>query len=246
LDRYGYEFERYVRSKFRIAENQAPEDYLIYDGDDEVLASWLEKSPVQSRLFPFSLERKLKEGASIKGNKIEIKTDTKTISMTTDNLAFKRREFTLSWNEAKGIDWGTILLFGGGLALGDLMFSTGLAEWLGSGLAHQLQAHSTLGLVALFTAVAIFLSETTSNTASATMVVPVAMAVSEAAGVNPLQPALAATLGASMGFMLPVSTPPNAIVYGTGCVPLLRMVKYGVVLDVFGSAMIIGVVMWLV
>ncbi len=89
LDRYGYEFERYVRSKFRVAENQAPEDYLIYDGDDAVLESWLEKSPVQSRLLPFSLERQLKEGASLNGNKIEIKTDTKTISMTTDNLALE-------------------------------------------------------------------------------------------------------------------------------------------------------------
>jgi sodium-dependent dicarboxylate transporter 2/3/5 len=130
--------------------------------------------------------------------------------------------------------------------LGDLMFSTGLAEWLGSGLAHQLQAHSTLGLVALFTAVAIFLSETTSNTASATMVVPVAIAVAQAAGVDPLAPALAASLGASMGFMLPVSTPPNAIVYGSGCVPLLKMVKYGVVLDLVAFAVIVPVTTWFV
>ena len=159
---------------------------------------------------------------------------------------FNRRKFTLSWNEAKGIDWGTILLFGGGLALGDLMFSTGLAEWLGAGLAHKLQAHTTLGLVALFTAVAIFLSETTSNTASATMVVPVAIAVAQASGVDPVAPALAACLGASMGFMLPVSTPPNAIVYGSGCVPLLKMVKHGVVLDLVGFAVIVPVTTWFV
>jgi sodium-dependent dicarboxylate transporter 2/3/5 len=159
---------------------------------------------------------------------------------------FRRSEFTLTWKEAKRIDWGTILLFGGGIALGNLMVTTGLATWLGEGLSGGLKVDTTFGLVVLFTLVAVAVSEMTSNTASATMVVPVAMAVSEAAGVNPLQPALAATLGASMGFMLPVSTPPNAIVYGTGCVPLLRMVKYGVVLDVFGSAMIIGVVMWLV
>lgn len=159
---------------------------------------------------------------------------------------FKRREFTLSWSEARGIDWGTILLFGGGLALGELMFSTGLADWLGSGLAHKLQAHTTLGLVALFTAVAIFLSETTSNTASATMVIPVAIAVAQAAGVDPVAPAMAACLGASMGFMLPVSTPPNAIVYGSGCVPLLKMVKFGVVLDLVGFAVIVPVTTWFV
>jgi len=161
-------------------------------------------------------------------------------------VEFGRREFTLGWNEAKRIDWGTILLFGGGLALGDLMFSTGLARWLGEGLAGGLQAHSTLGLVSLFTAVAILLSETTSNTASATMVVPVAIAVAQAAGVDPTPPALAACLGASMGFMLPVSTPPNAIVYGSGCVPLLKMVKYGALLDLVGFLVIVPVTTWFV
>jgi solute carrier family 13 (sodium-dependent dicarboxylate transporter), member 2/3/5 len=78
------------------------------------------------------------------------------------------------------------------------------------------------------------------------MTVPVAIAVAQAAGVNPLQAALAATLGSSMGFMLPVSTPPNAIVYGSGCVPLLKMVRYGLLLDVAGWVMIVVVVNWLV
>jgi len=157
-----------------------------------------------------------------------------------------RWEFTLSWREAVRIDWGTILLFGGGMALGELMFSTGLAQWIGEGLAHALNAKSVMGLIILFTGVAILVSETTSNLASATMVVPVAIAVSQAAGVNPLQPALAACLGASMGFMLPVSTPPNAIVYGSGCIPLLKMVKHGALLDLVGFAVIVAVTTWLV
>jgi sodium-dependent dicarboxylate transporter 2/3/5 len=154
-------------------------------------------------------------------------------------------EFTLSWREARRIDWGTLLLFGGGLALGELMFSTGLARWIGEGLANAMQAKSTLGLVILFTAIATIVSETTSNLASATMVVPVAIAVAEAAGVNPVQPALAACFGASMGFMLPVSTPPNAIVYGSGCIPLWRMVRYGAVLDLVGFAVIVPVMTWI-
>jgi sodium-dependent dicarboxylate transporter 2/3/5 len=161
-------------------------------------------------------------------------------------VSLRKMEFTLSWREAVRIDWGTILLFGGGLALGDLMFSTGLARWIGEGLAGALNAKSLFGLVALFTAVAILLSETTSNTAAATMVVPVAIAVSKAAGVDPLPPALAACLGASMGFMLPVSTPPNAIVYGSGFVPLLKMVRYGLLLDLVGFAVIVPVTTWLV
>lgn len=161
-------------------------------------------------------------------------------------VSFRRGEFTLTWREAARIDWGTILLFGGGLALGELMFSTGLARWMGERLAGALHAQSLLGLVALFTAVAIVLSETTSNTASATMVVPVAIAVAQAAGVDPLPPALGACLGASMGFMLPVSTPPNAIVYGSGCVPLLRMVRHGAMLDLVGFLVIVPVTTWLV
>jgi sodium-dependent dicarboxylate transporter 2/3/5 len=155
-------------------------------------------------------------------------------------------QFTLSWREAVRIDWGTILLFGGGMALGDLMFSTGLAKWIGEGLAHAFNAKSTFGLILLFTAVATLVSETTSNLASATMVVPVAIAVAQGAGVNPVQPALAACLGASMGFMLPVSTPPNAIVYGSGCIPLLKMVRFGVWLDLIGFAVIVAVTTWLV
>jgi sodium-dependent dicarboxylate transporter 2/3/5 len=161
-------------------------------------------------------------------------------------INIRRGEFTLSWRDAAKIDWGTILLFGGGLALGELMFSTGLAKWIGEGVAHGLKASTVLGLTMLFAALGAIMSETTSNTASAAMVVPVAIAVSEAAGVPPLQPALAACLGASLGFMLPVSTPPNAIVYGSGLVPVRTMIRHGLMLDAVGWAAVVLVVMWIV
>lgn len=154
-------------------------------------------------------------------------------------------QFTLGWAQARRIDWGTILLFGGGLSLGEAMFSTGLARWMGEGLAHSLHAHTALGLTVLFAMIAVLLTETTSNTATANMIIPVAIAVAEAARVNPLEPALAACLGASLAFMLPVSTPPNAIVFSSGCVPLLQMLRHGVVLDLFGIAAILAVVHWL-
>jgi sodium-dependent dicarboxylate transporter 2/3/5 len=159
---------------------------------------------------------------------------------------FRRGEFTIGWAQARRIDWGTILLFGGGLAMGEAMFSTGLARWIGEGLAHSFNAQTALGLTILFAVIGVLLTETTSNTAAANMVVPVAIAVAEAAQVNPVPPAVAACLGASLAFMLPVSTPPNAIVFGTGCVPLLKMVKHGLVLDLIGIAAIIGVCHWLV
>lgn len=151
---------------------------------------------------------------------------------------WKRREFTLTWDDAVKIDWGTIFLFGGGLTLGDLMFSTGLAEAIGNGLVSLTHAESMLGITFLFTLLAAAVSETTSNTASANMLVPIAIAVAKAARVNPLLPALGACLGSSMGFMLPVSTPPNAIVYGSGCIPIATMVRYGLLLDVIGVLVI--------
>lgn len=155
----------------------------------------------------------------------------------------KRETFTLEWRDAAGIDWGTILLFAGGMSLGELMFSSGLAHWIGEGLAGVFQAHSVIGLTLLFTAVGIIVSETTTNTASATMVVPIAIAVSQAAGVDPLKPALAACLGCSMGFLLPVSTGPNAMAYGTGCVPLRAMMRHGIWLDVVGCVVIVVTVL---
>jgi len=161
-------------------------------------------------------------------------------------VSWRRGEFTLTWREARHIDWGTIILFGGGLAMGDAMFKTGLAKWVGEGLAGAMQAQSTLGLVVLFTVVGVLLTETTSNTATANMAVPVAIAVAQAAGVSPLQPALAACLGASLAFMLPVSTPPNAVVYGSGCVPLPKMLRHGVVVDLVSMVAIVATVYWLV
>jgi len=161
-------------------------------------------------------------------------------------LDWRTRRPTLSWDEALRIDWGIVLLYGGGLAMGQLAFSTGLAEAMGRGITSWLPSQSPLALTMLFAGVAIVLSEATSNTASANMIVPIAIAVSQAAGIDPLQPALGATLGASMGFMLPVSTPPNAIVYSSGFVPITAMMRYGVLLDVVGYFVIVAVVMLLV
>jgi len=151
---------------------------------------------------------------------------------------WKQREFTLTWREAVQIDWGTILLFGGGLTLGSLMFSTGLAEKLGFWIISLTGASSLWAITLIAIITAVFISETTSNTASASMVVPVVIAIAQSAGVSPLPPALGATLGASFGFMLPVSTPPNAIVYSSGFIPITRMIKAGIGLDLLGILVI--------
>ena len=89
------------------------------------------------------------------------------------------------------------------------------------------------------------MSETASNTAAANIIVPTAIAVSKAAGVSPLEPALGATLGASFGFMMPISTPPNAIVYSSGYIPLGAMVRNGFVLDIVGYFVVVAGVLLL-
>jgi sodium-dependent dicarboxylate transporter 2/3/5 len=152
---------------------------------------------------------------------------------------WKKREFTITWKQATRIDWGTLLLFGGGITLGSMMFESRLADVVGRGLLAMSGATSTWGITLGAIFIAIVVSETSSNTASANMVVPVMIALAQAAGVDPLPPAIGATLGASWGFMMPVSTPPNAIVYGSGMVPITRMIRAGVVYDIVG-----GLVIW--
>jgi sodium-dependent dicarboxylate transporter 2/3/5 len=150
-----------------------------------------------------------------------------------------KRPRALSWSDASRIDWGIILLYGGGMALGELAFSTGLAEAVGRGITGWLPTGGgNAALVAAAAIVAVATSEFTSNTASANMVVPVTIALAKAAGGNPLVAALAATFAASLGFMMPVSTPCNAIVYGTGRVPLRAMLRSGAILDVCGAFVI--------
>ena len=153
---------------------------------------------------------------------------------------WSERRFTLTWNEAVRIDWGTILLFGAGITLGKLLSDTGLAKTIGNGVTEALGVTSLLGITLLATVVAILISETTSNTASVGIVVPIIIPIATSAGVEPLIPALAAVFGASYGFMLPVSTPPNAIVYGSGMIPITKMVRSGVVFDILGAVLIVA------
>jgi len=151
----------------------------------------------------------------------------------------KKGEKAITWTEAVKIDWGVILLYGGGFALGVLSFQTGLAEAVGRGLTSLIPLSGEIGLLVVGTLIAIIVSETTSNTASANMVVPVVIAIAQSQNVDPVIPALGATFGANLGFMLPVSTPCNAIVFGSGHIPLMKMVRYGFLLDVFGFVVII-------
>ena len=151
---------------------------------------------------------------------------------------WQNREFTLRWRDAAEIDWGTIVLFGTGIIFGSLIADTGLAETIGTSVNDALGLSSIVPITIFAVILAILVSETTSNTASAAVVVPIVIPVAMAAGVNPFVPALAATFAASFGFMLPVSTPQNAIVYGSGVVPITTMIRSGVIFDIAGAILI--------
>lgn len=145
----------------------------------------------------------------------------------------------LTWQEAASIDWGTILLVGAGLTIGTMMSQTGLATTVGTGLSEATGVNSLLALTILAAVFGLLISETVSNTASVGIVLPIILPIATAIGVAPMVPAMAAIIAASSGAMLPIATPPNAIVYGSGMVPLGRMVRSGVICDLIGVALIV-------
>jgi sodium-dependent dicarboxylate transporter 2/3/5 len=151
----------------------------------------------------------------------------------------RRGEFTLSLKEALQVDWGTLLLFGGGLSLGFQMFETGLADSIGKFFISSGGSAASLSLITFLSiALSVYLTELTSNTASANMIIPIIIAISKAAAINPLPPVLGSAIGCSFAFMLPVATPPNAIIFGSGLVRLPQMMKFGFWLNIFGVILI--------
>jgi len=150
----------------------------------------------------------------------------------------KKPECAMNWRDAaEGVDWGTLLLFGGGLSMGGLMFSTGLSEWVGQGIVHMLGGNpSEVAFIAVFCVLALGLSELASHTAATNMIGPLAITAAVTAGFDPVAVSVGIALSASLGFMLPVSTPPNAIVYGSGFIPITKMIKSGFIIDVVGIA----------
>ena len=147
----------------------------------------------------------------------------------------------LKWSAAERIPWGTLVLFGGGLALASGFASSGLGELLASSLVKLDTLPLWIMLLSICLAVS-FLTEITSNTATTALLMPILAATAVAIDADPALLMLPAALAASMAFMLPVATAPNAIAYGTGVVPASRMMREGIVIDVFGVLAVSSVV----
>ncbi len=143
----------------------------------------------------------------------------------------------MDWETARKLPWGVLMLFGGGLTLAAAIETNGVAEFIGNS-TRALAGLPPLVLLLAITTMTVFLSELTSNTAQVSTMVPVLAAMSPVLGMNPYVLILACTLGASSAYMMPVGTPPNAIVFGTGLVRLPQMMKAGFWMNLAGILVI--------
>jgi sodium-dependent dicarboxylate transporter 2/3/5 len=149
----------------------------------------------------------------------------------------RRREFVMDWETARKLPWGLLLLFGGGLSLAAAIRANGVGEFIASRMAAFAGLPSVL-VVLLVVAVLIFLTELTSNTATTATLVPILAALAPGMGLPPLLLIVPAAIAASCAFMLPVATPPNAIIFGSGQVTIPEMSRAGIWLNAIGIALI--------
>jgi sodium-dependent dicarboxylate transporter 2/3/5 len=158
---------------------------------------------------------------------------------------FRRGEFLLDWPTAIKIPWGILLLFGGGIAMSAGFKATGLSTWLGERLA-ALGDWPPVAMIAIVCLAVTFLTEVTSNTATATIFMPIMAATAQALHLHPFLLMIPAAISASCAFMLPVATPPNAIVFASGHVTVPQMARAGIWLNLLGVVLITTTVYLLV
>ena len=152
-------------------------------------------------------------------------------------MSIRRRVFLMDWQTAARLPWGILLLFGGGFAIAGGFKESGLDVLLGEAVKPLLQVHP-LVVVALVCLLLTFMTELASNTATTAAMLPVMIGTARGLGLNPLLLMIPATIAASFGFMLPVGTPPNAIVFSSGYVPMRKMVRAGLILDLISVIMV--------
>jgi sodium-dependent dicarboxylate transporter 2/3/5 len=150
-----------------------------------------------------------------------------------------REKRILQWEDSKRIPWGILLLFGGGLAIAAGFVDTGLSAWIGEQL-RVLDGVDVILTIVIATALVLFLTEITSNAATATMILPVMAALAVSLNIHPYALMVPCAMAANCAFMLPVGTPPNAIMFGTGRVTIMEMVRNGFWLNVIALALVVA------
>ncbi len=153
-------------------------------------------------------------------------------------LPVNKHEGTLTSSDLKELDWDTILLFGGGIALGKLIIKTGLAAYIGKKISALISPEMVIFFIFILVFSMIFLTEVSSNTATVITFVPILIGVLKELNVDLFYPIFGVIIAASFAFMLPIATPPNAIIYGSKFVPINKMAKVGFFMNLIGSVII--------
>lgn len=213
---------------------------------------WVFRKPLQfgAFTFPYSWGVPLKEGLihlGVAADAAAKYVDDSTVAMLMALLMFfipaarddkGRRQYLMDWETAEKLPWGILLLIGGGFALAGAFTKTGLSEWIGRRFADGVQDWPLLLIIASVCFLLTFLTELTSNVATVSTLIPILASVSPRLGIDPRLILIPATISASCAFMLPIATPPNAIVFGSGRVRMGDMAKYGIVLNLLGVVLI--------
>lgn len=213
---------------------------------------WVFRKPLQfgEFTFPFAwgpLLAKALLRMGVAADRVENFVDDSTVAMTMAVLMFfipaacddkRNRRYLMDWETAERLPWGILLLIGGGFALADAFTATGLSEWIGRRFAAGVVDWPVVLLVAAVCLLLTLLTELTSNVATVSTLLPILANVAPELALDPRLIMIPATISASCAFMLPIATPPNAIVFGSGRVKMGEMARYGIVLNLIGVVLV--------
>lgn len=212
-----------IRKEKKALGKASPEEKIVFVVFTLTALAWITRTFVLDRII---------DGVSDAGIAI-----TAAIVLFVVPTITKRGGRILDWETAVKLPWGILLLFGGGLAIAAAFVATGLADWVGEQLMF-LEGMPVFLVLLVIVAITVFLTEFTSNTATATMLYPIMAALAAALAIHPYALLVAAAVGASYAFMMPVGTPPNAVVFGSGYLRIPEMIKAGFGLNVLVIALI--------
>ncbi len=156
----------------------------------------------------------------------------------TENKQYTAGEKLISWKDAEKIPWGVLILFGGGLSMASAISTTGVAEWIGQGLAY-FESYPIVILMTVITITVLLLTEFTSNVATTAVFLPIITVIASLAGMPAHMLAIPAAMAASCAFMLPVATAPNAVVFGSGLISVPQMMRAGLFINLLSLLLIV-------
>ncbi len=160
-------------------------------------------------------------------------------------INFKKSKFLVRWEDTQRLPWGILILFGGGMTLAKGMEKSGIIQVIGEYVAQNSEL-GILSLIAIVTTIVLFMTELMSNVALVTIFIPVIIGVAGGLGINPLYLVIPATIASSCAFMMPISTPPNAIVFASGHIKIRDMMRAGVLLNIVSILILVLIGKWLV